>query len=245
MFWQNGFDSKEISFTRIKPIYEKILKAFGGGQVHEVSLHQPCDGTQKVVLFYRRLWDVVKELLQDQGFQGKFTFRPKPLYDKNGNRMVGPFSGGINSCIYVVCAYTTEIALLVGLWWEAIQEIAGADATVACILLYSDETRIFSHLTAYPVYVALGNFVESHRFLNKSIRLVSLLPLVKESHGLYSSSFPFPRRKHQIWHSSVNLFMAGIEELSEQGMLLICLYKTYFWYIPYEQVCGFQGNLWN
>lgn len=104
-----------------------------------------------------------------------------------------------------------------GLWWEAIQEIAGAEVTVACILMYSDETRIFSHLSAYPVYVALGNFWESHRFLNKSIRLLALLPLIKEDHGLYNTKFPFVRRKHQIWHASVNLFMAGIEELSKTG----------------------------
>lgn len=97
------FDSEEISFTRIKSIYEKVLEAFGGGKVNEVSLQEPCDGTQKVMLFYRRLWDVVKELLQDRGFKGKVSFKPKPLYDKNGKRMVGPFSGGTCSWFNFVC----------------------------------------------------------------------------------------------------------------------------------------------
>jgi hypothetical protein len=80
--------------------------------------------------FYRRLEDVVVEILQDPRTTGKINWSAKPLFT-GGKRVVGPFSSGLHM---------------------QMQELKHPGKTVIHVIAYSDETEFFKGESAHPVF---------------------------------------------------------------------------------------------
>ena len=111
-------------------------------------------GTPREDTFYYKLFqDIIADILQDPLLKGHIDWEPKPLFDKEGNRIFGPFSSGM--------------------FWEE-KHIQYKGKTVIVFIVYSDATDFYAGVSAHPVFSKLSAMLCIYYYYIVYINHVSL-----------------------------------------------------------------------
>ena len=89
-------------------------------------------GTQRESSYwYKKIQDIIADILQDPLLKDHIDWHPKPLFGKDGKRVFGPFSSGM--------------------FWEE-KQFQYKGKTVIVFIVYSDATDFYSGVSAHPVF---------------------------------------------------------------------------------------------
>lgn len=101
------------------------------GGVLQKDLSEPADGAQRMVFFYRSLYDAVKQLLRSARLAGKQHTQFEKVYTVGQKRKYGEIN---RSDMYETC-----------------QGYAGPDVSPVPVFLSSDATVICKKMGAHPI----------------------------------------------------------------------------------------------
>ena len=59
------FNPGNLSTTNVNVLHDRLLRFSDGCGIEEKDLHLPCDGKQRVKLFWRNIAEIVFQWLQD------------------------------------------------------------------------------------------------------------------------------------------------------------------------------------
>jgi hypothetical protein len=114
------------------------------GGVLQKDLSEPADGAQRMVFFYRSLYDAVKQLLRSARLAGKQHTQFEKVYTVGQKRKYGEIN---RSDMY-----------------ETSQGYAGPDVSPVPVFLSSDATVICKTMGAHPIISESANmFTSSYR----------------------------------------------------------------------------------
>ena len=111
-------------------------------------------------IYYRQIFDAIKELLSNPSIFKHCNFEFKPLYHERQRVYHEQFNGE---------------------WWERVQNSLPDGAKVLSVILYSDATTC-DHLgksSEHPIYLTLGNIISWRRNKPDAKILLGYLPQLK------------------------------------------------------------------
>ena len=130
-----GFNPKykgdRIRFMKMRTMRKKAVKLNIPDGVQERDFSEPADGCQRMVFFFRSLYDAVKQLLRSSRFAGKQYTEFERVYTPGQKRKLGAINRG-------------EM-------YEISQEYAGPDVSPLPVFLSSDTTVICKKMGAHPI----------------------------------------------------------------------------------------------
>lgn len=111
-------------------------------------------------LYYRPIFDAIKELLSNQNIFQHCVFKFKALYHEGQRIYYEQYNGE---------------------WWERVQNSIPNGANVLSIILYSDATTCdqLGKISEHPIYITLGNIPSSIRNKPDAKVLLGYLPQLK------------------------------------------------------------------
>jgi len=68
------FDPSNLSTTNVNHLHDKLLQFSDGCGIEEQNLYLPCDGKQRVKLFWRNIAEIVFQWLQDTELKDFIVF---------------------------------------------------------------------------------------------------------------------------------------------------------------------------
>ena len=83
------FKKDRIRFTRMRTMGKKAVDLNIPGGVMSRDFTQPEDGPQRLVFFFRSLYDAIKELISRSRFKGKQYTQFEPVYTSGQKRKYG------------------------------------------------------------------------------------------------------------------------------------------------------------
>lgn len=135
----------------------------------------------------------MKEIFRSSKFDGKLILKPSAKVNEAGDEVYGSLENG--------------------LWWRSMQNQLPEDATIAPVLLYSDETLAygFGSTTFYPLYMSIGNLPKDIRRKEEGYTLIAYLPILK---GKKKQKRRWAKKnlKGQILHHALSIILRSLIE---------------------------------
>jgi hypothetical protein len=125
------FKGGRIRFMEMKTMRKKAVKLNIPDGVRERDFSEPADGCQRMVFFYRSLYDAVKQLLRSSRFAGKQHTEFERVYTPGQKRKLGAINRG-------------EM-------YKISQKYAGSDVSPLSVFLSSDTTVICKKMGDHPI----------------------------------------------------------------------------------------------
>lgn len=125
------FKGERIRYVRMRTMGRNAVKLNVPGGVLQKDLSEPADGAQRMVFFYRSLYDAVKQLLRSARLAGKQHTQFEKVYTVGQKRKYGEIN---RSDMYETC-----------------QGYAGPDVSPVPVFLSSDATVICKKMGAHPI----------------------------------------------------------------------------------------------
>jgi hypothetical protein len=125
------FKKDRIRFTRMRTMGKKAVDLNMPGGVMSRDFTEPEDGPQRLVFFYRSLYDAIKQLISSSRFKGKQYTQFELVYSSGQKRKYGAINRGS--------------------MYEIAQGYAGPDASPVPAFLSSDTTVICKKMGAHPI----------------------------------------------------------------------------------------------
>jgi len=143
---------------------------------------------EEYTLYYRSIFDAIKELLSKEEIFKYCTFDYKPKYVTNNK-------GEVERCYSEL--YNCE-------WWGRAQSSINENAKVLSIILYSDATTcdMLGKTSEHPVFLTLGNIACWRRNKPDAKALLAYLPKIKASDQ---------KSKHSLFHRSMEILVEPIK----------------------------------
>jgi hypothetical protein len=147
-------------------------------------------------LYYRSIFDAIKELLSNEEIFKYCTFDYNPEYTTNNK-------GEEERC------YSE---LYNGEWWGRAQSSINENAKVLSIIFYSDATTcdMLGKTSEHPVFITLGNIPGWRRNKPDAKALLAYLPKIKASDDQKKQS-DFALAKHYLFHHSMEILVEQIK----------------------------------
>ena len=133
------FRSDRIRYVKMKTMGKKAVKLNIPAGVKQKDFSEPADGAQRMVFFYRSLYDAIKQLLRNARFKGKQYTEFEKVYSVGHKRQYGAINRG-------------EM-------YETCQGLAGRDVSPLPVFLSSDATVICKHMGAHPIISEYGIYI--------------------------------------------------------------------------------------
>jgi len=152
-------------------------------------------------LYYRPIFDAVKELLSNKDIFNNCSFEFTPLYHE-GQRI---YSEQYN-----------------GQWWERVQRSLPDEAKVLSIMLYSDVTTC-DHLgksSEHPIYLTLGNIVSWRRNKPDAKVLLGYLPILKAKSISQKRSKGYKLAKRTLYQYALDILIKSLLDYKDDGFNL-------------------------
>ena len=167
-------------------------------------------------LYYRRIFDALKELLSNPNIFQHCKFEFKPLYHE-GQRIYHE-------------QYNGE-------WWERVQNSIPVGAKVLSIILYSDATTCdqLGKTSEHPIYLTLGNIPSWIRNKPDAKVLLGYLSQLKAKTISQKKSTNFKLAKHALYQHSLNILTRPILDYNANGFNLQTD-NTELWCYPFISV---------
>jgi len=125
------FKGDRIRFMKMKTMRKKAVKLNIPDGVQQRDFTERADGSQRMVFFFRSLYDAVKQLLRSSRFAGKQYTQFEKVYTPGQKRRFGAINRG-------------EM-------YEISQAHAGPDVSPVPVFLSSDTTVICKKMGAHPI----------------------------------------------------------------------------------------------
>ena len=127
------FRANRVRFSKMKTMGKKAVKLHIPAGVMQRDFTEKADGCQRLVFFFRSIYDAIKELLRASRFRNRqYTEFEKCFSDGQGRKRQ---YGAINR----------------GEMYEICQGYAGADVSPLPVFLSSDTTVICKSMAAHPI----------------------------------------------------------------------------------------------
>jgi hypothetical protein len=125
------YRSKNLRYGSIHTLAEHAIDEFIPDGVMKEDFTEALDGSQRLIFFWRCLYDAIKELLRNARFAGKQYTHAEIKYDSTGARVYSAFNTG-------------EV-------YEVGQMYAGEGVSPVPIFLSSDATLVSKKLGGHPI----------------------------------------------------------------------------------------------
>jgi hypothetical protein len=125
------FRAQQVRYRRMRTFSRAAVKEYVPEGVQRVDFTEPLDGCQRLIFFFRSLYDAIKELLKNSRFSGRQYTQAEVKFHPNGLR-----------------AYNTINS---GKVFEAAQITAGPGVSPVLVLLSSDSTLVSKHMGGHPI----------------------------------------------------------------------------------------------
>lgn len=125
------FKAERVRYVRMRTMGRKAVKLNIPGGVLQKDFSEPADGAQRMVFFYRSLYDAVKQLLRSARLAGRQYTGFEKVYSAGQKRKLGAINRG-------------EM-------YEISQGYAGPDVSPLPVFLSSDATVICKKMGAHPI----------------------------------------------------------------------------------------------
>lgn len=125
------FKPDRIRYTKMRTMGKKAIDLNIPGGVMNRDFSEKADGSQRMVFFFRSLYDAIKQLANNSRFAGKQYTQFEMVHTADRKRKYGAINRG-------------EM-------YEIAQGYAGADCSPMPVFLSSDTTVICKHMGAHPV----------------------------------------------------------------------------------------------
>jgi hypothetical protein len=125
------FRPDRIRYTKMKTMGKKAVRLNIPAGVMHKDFTEPADGCQRMVFFFRSMYDAVKELLRSPRFRGRQYTEFEKVYTAGNKRQYGAINRGT--------------------MYEIAQGYAGPDVSPIPVFLSSDTTVICKKMGAHPL----------------------------------------------------------------------------------------------
>ncbi|KAG8724800.1 hypothetical protein FRC09_013986 [Ceratobasidium sp. 395] len=167
------------------------------------------EGSETFDLWKRSSLEAVEALIGDVNFDGKIRYAPEQHFRITPDgRRVRVWS---EACT--------------GDWWWRTQDKLGPNATIASVLLATDETHlslICGNRKAWPVYITIANIDKDVRKCTseRAMLLIGYIP----APDLAFITNPEERRqkKWEVYHAALNEILAPLRRASSTGIEMVC-----------------------
>ncbi|KAG9086517.1 hypothetical protein FRC06_003041, partial [Ceratobasidium sp. 370] len=164
-------------------------------------------GEEILDLWKRDIGEMIVWILRNRRFLGCTRYAPERIYDSpmKERRIYGE--------------------MWTGDWWWRLQNILGAHATIAPIILSSDKTKMTEFngkQKAWPVYISLGNISKDvrRRPSERATLLIGFIPVTDLS--IFSDPKERSERGWELFHSCMESILEPLKVLSRTGMEVLC-----------------------
>jgi len=130
------FRSKNVRYGSIHTLAEHAIEEHIPDGVMKADFTEELDGSQRLIFFWRSLYDAIKELLRSCRFAGKQYTHAEIKYNRTGARAYSAFNTGE---VYELC-----------------QLHAGEGVSPVPIFLSSDATLVSKKLGGHPIMCEFG-----------------------------------------------------------------------------------------
>jgi hypothetical protein len=133
------FRAQQVRYRRMRTFSRAVVDEYVPEGVQRADFTEPLDGCQRLIFFFRSLYDAIKELLKNSRFNGRQYTQAEVKFHPNGLR-----------------AYNTVNS---GKVFEAAQITAGPGVSPVLVLLSSDSTLVSKQMGGHPIlgaYIILG-----------------------------------------------------------------------------------------
>ena len=125
------FHAQQIRYRKMRTFSKAVINEYVPEGVQRVDFTEPLDGCQRLIFFFRSLYDAIKELLKNSRFRGRQYTQAEVKFHPDGLR-----------------AYNTINS---GKVFEAAQITAGTDVSPVLLLVSSDSTLVSKHMGGHPI----------------------------------------------------------------------------------------------
>jgi len=125
------FRAQQVRYRRMRTFSRAAVNEYVPEGVQRVDFTEPLDGCQRLIFFFRSLYDAIKELLKNSRFSGRQYTQAEVKFHPNGLR-----------------AYNTINS---GKVFEAAQITAGPGVSPVLVLLSSDSTLVSKQMGGHPI----------------------------------------------------------------------------------------------
>ena len=133
------FRAQQVRYRKMCPFSKAVINEYVPEGVQRVDFTEPLDGCQRLIFFFRSLYDAIKELLKNARFSGRQYTQADVKFHPDGLR-----------------AYNTINS---GKVFEAAQITAGPGVSPVLLLVSSDSTLVSKSMGGHPIlgeYIFLG-----------------------------------------------------------------------------------------
>lgn len=137
-------------------------------------------------LYYRPIFDAIKELLNNKEIFDNCTFEYTPMYCENQRIYHEQYNGE---------------------WWKRVQASIPTEAKVVSIILYSDATTcdFLGKTSEHPIYLTLGNIASWRRNKPDAKVLLGYLPQLKSKTISQKKSKSFKLAKRSLYQYALDI----------------------------------------
>ena len=125
------FRSRNVRVKRTRTLSKRAIGEHIPEGVKNANFTETLDGSQRLIFYFRCLYDAIKELLRNASFAGRQYTHAKIKYNSTGGRAYNAFN--------------------TGLVYELAQMHAGKDVSPVPIFLSSDATLLTKKLGGHPI----------------------------------------------------------------------------------------------
>ena len=126
------FKADRIRFTKMRTMGRKAVKLNIPGGVLQKDFTEPADGAQRIVFYFRSMYDAVKQLLRSARLAGRQHTEFEKVFSVGQKRKYGAINRGD--------------------MYEISQGYAGPDVSPLPVFLSSDATVICKKMGAHPIF---------------------------------------------------------------------------------------------
>ena len=125
------YRSRNVSMKRTRTLSKRAVSEHIPEGVKSANFTETLDGSQRLIFYYRCLYDAIKELLRNARFAGRQYTHAEIKYNSTGGRAYSAFNTG-------------EV-------YELAQLHAGKDVSPVPIFLSNDATLLTKKLGGHPI----------------------------------------------------------------------------------------------
>ena len=125
------YRAEQVRYSKIRTLSKNAVKTYVPDGIQREDFTEPLDGSQRLVFYFRCLYDAIKELLRNARFNGRQYTQAEVRFNPIGRRVYN----SINS----------------GKVFEAAQIHAGPGVAPVVVLLSSDATLVSKKTGGHPI----------------------------------------------------------------------------------------------
>ena len=201
---RKDFILSELSRVDVRSMNKQLTAAYESSScpTRKVDLTRPAeDGKQSLVFYFKNIIDCIAEICDSKVLADHMSFVPDPDAEllQSGERVHGLFK----NC----------------LWWRQTMAVVGPDFQLVPVILYSDKS-FFKNVSAYPIYVTIGNVDDHVRQRAGAFRMCGLIPIYNKGKSTTKCAKSHARRVLEIHHQCLEHLAFGLKEASTKGVHL-------------------------